>query len=65
MARLKERVARYRQLDADEQRFQSAQQHESEAGEQVQDADVLVVNGGKPAQRARRPQLFDGRRRIR
>ena len=58
--RVEECVARHRQLDTDEQRLESTDQHERGAGGEVQDADVLVIDRGEPPQRTRRPQLFGG-----
>ena len=43
-----EGVVRYRELRADSHRLQAADQHEAQRGDQVQDRDALVIDGGQP-----------------
>ena len=51
------RAVRSRQLQADDQRLDPAEQEERERGDPVEDADPLVIDGGDPAE--------DGRERRR
>ena len=47
-----ERAVRLRELTADDQRLEAADQEEGERGDAVQDADPLVIDGGEPAPEA-------------
>ena len=58
-------VARNRQLNAQQQRFEAPQEHEAETGDQVENADVFVVDRGDPAQQAGRSVRLDYWRGIR
>src|SRR4029077_6571880 len=48
--RMEKVVVRHCKLQADEKRFDSADDEEDQSGQHVENGDALVINGGKPCE---------------